>query len=141
MRERDLEIGAGALAKHHWFVEPLHRGDFIGDQKVLGFDSLVSTQQQVPIEDLGGYRVQTLFHDDVEQVSLMEVVSEYANANATGTEGFLLQGQVAVNGQALVRHDWFRIAAHEAVNITGEGKLYLKVGALSRLKNDTGNAS
>ena len=96
---------------------------------------------EVPIEDLGGYRVQTLFHDDVEQVSLMEVVSEYANANATGTEGFLLQGQVAVNGQALVRHDWFRIAAHEAVNITGEGKLYLKVGALSRLKNDTGNAS
>ncbi|MBO6555983.1 MAG: cupin domain-containing protein [Pseudomonadales bacterium] len=95
---------------------------------------------EIPIQDLGGYHVRSLFHNDLEQVSLVEVVCEYQDGNATGMEGFLLQGQVAVNGQTLGRHDWFRIAAREPVHITGQGKLYLKVGALSRLKNDAGNA-
>ena len=53
-----------------------------------------------------------------------------------GCEGFVLAGNVNVNGADLRQHDWFRFPDGDSVRLLSQGcSLYLKFGAVSQLSS------
>lgn len=108
---------------------------FVKLRQYPGSEHLALDVDQVAPEVHDGYRVRALFSDGIEDVCILEVNSVYASENTGGMEGFVLQRSLMVNGELLEQHDWFRLAAHEPADIKGNGSLYLKTGALSRLRS------
>jgi len=108
---------------------------FVKLRQYPGSEHLALNVDEVATEALDGHQVRSLFSDEVEQVCILDVESGYSSENTGGMEGFVLEGSLVVNGESLEQHDWFRFAPHEPVQISGQGNLYVKSGALSRLRS------
>ena len=53
-----------------------------------------------------------------------------------GVEGFVLEGIANMNGEMLIRHDWFRLPPGATLNLTSRScTLYLKENNVKRLRN------
>ncbi len=109
---------------------------FVKLRQYSGHEHLALNISEVTPVTHDGFSIRTLFQNESEQVTINHVTSYYQDENTTGMEGFLLNGTLTVNNESLTQHDWFRIPGGEPVEITGSGTLYLKSGALDRLRSD-----
>jgi len=101
-----------------------------GEQPVrLALDSLETTM-------IEGIDCKLLYRDAVEITVVAKLESSQAISKPVdgGCEGFVLEGNVNVNGSELGQFDWFRIPDRDNVRLLSQDcLLYLKFGAVSQL--------
>ena len=67
-----------------------------------------------------------------------QVTREYTRQYESGVEGFVLEGEVEMNGNPLVQHDWFRLPAGASLTLaSNQCRLYLKANNVIRLRSVT----
>ena len=97
----------------------------------LALDCLEATE-------VDGVVCKLLYSDTIEKtvVTELEQGQVICKIVAGGCEGFVLTGNVNVNGADLRQHDWFRFPDGENVRLFSQGcSLYLKFGAVSLLSS------
>ena len=95
----------------------------------LSLDSLEATESE-------GIDCRLLHSNTHEKtvVTKLEAGQAMGRTFEGGCEGFVLAGNVNVNGTVLRQHDWFRFPDGDSVRLLSHGcSVYLKFGAVSRL--------
>ena len=106
---------------------------YLGAQPArLTLDSLETMQ----VMEVVGIDCKLLYRDTVETTVFAKLESSQTISNTFegGCEGFVLEGNVNVNGSDLDQFDWFRFPDGDSVRLLSQGcSLYLKFGAVSQL--------
>jgi hypothetical protein len=95
----------------------------------LALDSLEITEVE-------GIDCKLLYSNTIENTVVVKLQSGQVISRKFegGCEGFVLEGNMSVNGTNLGQYDWFRFPGGDSVRLLSQGcSLYLKSGAVSQL--------
>lgn len=97
--------------------------------------------QAVPHRDLAGISVTSLYHDDAEQVTLIDwEPNATLNIDAVrGAELLVLEGELTEGDDTLVKHSWLRTPIGSSIQLRASAngaKAWVKQGHLNRVEQE-----